>query len=237
MRLTLSPAILICLATSLAAHASTISTFNTNNEGWTSARIADFGGPNFSLPVGTNALTYSSTGGNPGGRVSIEDPTDDWQYFLAPAAFLGNKSSSLGLNMTFDLLRLDSFSISPVNPQGPLVAATDGSTVLVYSAPYSVPNTTSWTSYSVALAAGDWRINSTTGTLATASQLATVFGNLTALYISADMFAGAVTEGVPETLALDNVNLPSASNEVPEPSSLALMATGLAAFVWKRRKA
>lgn len=227
------------LAGSPAAQGAALSTFAANSEGWTTLRFADTGFPDFNSIGGTDAPIHSAAGGNPGGRISIQDPTAGWQYFSAPAAFLGDQSGALGQNLTFDMIRLDANFIAALAPQGPLVAATNGTTVLVYSGAFSVPVTSGWTNYSVALSAGNWRVNTPLGAVATAGQLSAVFGNLTGLYLDADFFAGAAAagQGVPETIGLDNVNLPGSTSSVPEPSSLALVGLSVAVLgVRARRK-
>jgi hypothetical protein len=219
-----------------SGEAGAISLFTSGPEGWTTLRFADAGSPNFSLINGADAVTYSPTGGNPGGRISIVDPTGDWQYFSAPAAFLGDQSAALGQNLSFDMIRLDSNTIPALPTQGPLVAATNGTTVLVYAGGFTLPQTSGWTSYSVALTAANWRVNSLTGAVATANQFSGIFTNLSGLYLDADFFAGAVNQGLPETIGLDNVNLPGATAAVPEPASLALTAAGLVGLTLRLRR-
>src|SRR5438045_2837038 len=90
------PKPLFCASVSLTFFASSAfavsSTFDTSVEGWTG--IGDIAAP----------LSWSGTGGNPGGNVSIVDSVaGGTTYFLAPTAFLGNQSGGIGTSLTFDL--------------------------------------------------------------------------------------------------------------------------------------
>ena len=90
------PKPLFCATASLTFFASSAfavsSTFDTGVEGWTG--IGDIAAP----------LSWSGTGGNPGGNVSLVDSVaGGTTYFLAPAAFLGNQSGAIGTSLTFDL--------------------------------------------------------------------------------------------------------------------------------------
>lgn len=230
------PATLIfgCLWISGSALAGAISNFNVNAESWDSVRFLDVSGvPNFGSLQGTNAVTYNSTGGNPGGYISMQDPDANWQYFRAPSAFLGNQSGALGGSLTFDLRRFDTFSTGALSPAGPLVGVTDGTTVLVNTTMFANPVTSDWTSYSVLLSTtgGLWRVSNASGAVATSGQLSTVFSNLSGLYILADYFNGAGANG--EIIGLDNVNLPGS---VPEPSSALMLGGGLLVAYLARRK-
>jgi len=218
------------------ASASVISNFNINNEGWDSVgfSLAGSGYPNFGAAPAVASLTYNAAGGNPGGYISKQDPDGNWQYFRAPAAFLGNQSSAVGGSLTFDLIRLDSFPTGALNPQGPLVAVTNGSLVLVYAVGAAIPNG-AWNGYNVPLTAnGSWKVTDPTGAAATAAQFSSVFSSLTGFYILGDFLNGAGTNG--EIIGLDNVNFPSAT---PEPASAALCLLGLGVLVaraWSVRR-
>ena len=61
--------------------AGIVSNFSVNDEGWTNGDFRSI------TPVPT-AVTYLSTGGNPGGHIQVAD-NYDWNAFLAPAKFLG----------------------------------------------------------------------------------------------------------------------------------------------------
>jgi hypothetical protein len=184
----------------LGAHAA-ISTFSTDTEGWTA--LGDSQGP----------LMWSATGGNPGGHVFIDDlTTGGVTYFDAPAKFLGDQSGALGTFLTFDLRQV--FSGSPSQFDDEDVVLQGAGLTLVYDTSPN-PANGAWTSYSVPLSSGAWRVNTLVGSLATAEQFASVLGDLTALQIRAEYRSG------PDIGSLDNVIL------VPEPGSYLLMLAGL----------
>lgn len=215
--------------------ASVVSTFNTTNESWDSVGFSASGSyPNFSAAPIVGAVTYNSTGGNPGGYISKQDPDGNWQYFRAPAAFLGNQIGSIGAALTFDLIRLDTFPTSALSPQGPLVAVTNGSLVLVYAAAAAIP-TAAWQSYNVPLTAigGFWKVTDPTGADATVAQFNSVFSSLTGLYILGDFTNGSGTNG--EIIGLDNVVLNS-NVAVPEPASVGLCFLGLGLLIARVRR-
>ncbi len=194
----------------LPLHAA-ISTFDAGPEGW-SAR-GDVEG----------TLSWSATGGNPGGHAFIDDLTiGGVTYFVAPAAFLGNQAAALGTNLTFDLKQVypgaaNQFDTADVILRG-------GGLVLVYDTPQN-PANGAWTSYAVPLSAPGWKLNSLAGAAASADQLATALSSLTALEIRAEYQTGA------DVGHLDNVAL------VPEPGTWAMLAAGLAMLggvAWRR---
>lgn len=189
--------------TALPLHAA-ISTFDIDADGWTAQ--GDVEGP----------LSWSATGGNPGGHAVIDDRTTGGvTYFVAPAAFLGDRSAALGTDLTFDLMQIypgspDQFNSSDVVLQG-------GGLTLAYDTP-SNPGNGVWTSYAVRLEAPGWKLNTLAGAQATPEQFASVLSDLTALRIRAEYQTGA------DIGHLDNVAL------VPEPATWAMLGLGLAAI-------
>ena len=82
----------IAFALFASAAEATTSTFSVDTEGWVGQ--GDTQGP----------LTWSGSGGNPGGHVFIDDlTTGGVTYFVAPPKFLCNQSGALGSFLTFDL--------------------------------------------------------------------------------------------------------------------------------------
>jgi len=212
---------LIALASVLAAGTlanAQISSFDTNDEGWT---VTSFTNPNagdFSI-LSTSGVTYNSTGGNGGGYVSKLDPDSGDFYFIAPSAFLGDKSSATTLS--YDLIYNGTADYQTFD-----VALVGTSKMLIYRANPSIVPGANWASYSVSLSpASTWTLG-VGGPTATATDFADVLSNLTGLYIK-----GEYTSGVVETAGLDNVSL----TPVPEPASVFVLGLGALALVRRKR--
>jgi hypothetical protein len=224
------------------AWADSISSFNTDSEGWGSAaflNVSNF--PDFASLQSTSEVTYNSTGGNPGGYISKADPDGNWQYFSAPAAFLGDDTGDITGVLSFDELILNTFGFPALNPQGPIVAATNGTLTLVYSGGGTTPpiSGTAWNSLSVPLLAASWNVSTPAGAIATVGQFNSVWSSLTGLYILSDYWTGSGANG--EIIGLDNVKLlaPSQTSATPEPGTagVCLIAFGaLGAFLRRVRR-
>jgi hypothetical protein len=199
------------LAWALAGQATT-STFETGAEGWRA--IGDTEG----------VLEWLPTGGNPGGHVSVADAANGGVvYFVAPTSFLGDRSFAIGTLLTFDLQQV--YTGSPNQSNEPDVILQGAGLRLIFNTPTN-PANGSWTSYAVPLVFTEWRLNSLTGAVPTATEFASVLGNLTSLQIRAEYRNGE------DIGKLDNVTL------VPEPASWALLMGGVAgvlAFQRRRR--
>ena len=206
------PKPLFCATASLAFFASSAfavsSTFDTGVEGWTG--IGDVAAP----------LSWSGTGGNPGGNVSLVDSVaGGTTYFLAPAAFLGNQSGAIGTSLTFDLKQV--FPGAADQFDAPDVILTGAGLTLAFDLA-SNPANGSWTSYAVPLTSTGWHLGTLAGAAPTAAQFLGVLSNLTALQIRAEYQTGS------DTGSLDNVVLATAvTGPVPEPETYALMLLGL----------
>jgi hypothetical protein len=212
MRPTITRLALLAAAAACAPAAwAATSSFDAGTEGW--AALGDATGP----------VTWTATGGNPGGHVVIDDATNGGiTYFVAPAAFLGDRSAALGSLLRFDLMQVYSGGANQFNAVD-LKLIGNGQTLVLDTA--NNPANGSWTSYAVPLAAGSWRVNTLNGAVATQAQLAATLGNLTALHIRAEYQSGA------DVGHLDNVAL------VPEPGTWGLLAAGLALLGWRLRGA
>jgi Laminin B (Domain IV)/PEP-CTERM motif len=195
-----------------AAQADIVSTFNTDTQGWTV--VGDEAGP----------VTWVSSGGNPGGYVSVTDSVvGGTMYFVAPDAYFGNHSGAYGTALTFDLIQ--NYPDSPNqfdDSLGDVVLMGSGLT-LAYDLANNPVNGT-WTPYSVSLTAGSWRLDSLTGQIATQQQIQSVLSDVTGFQIRAEYQTGADTDG------LDSVVLSAggAGAPVPEPSTWAMMILGFA---------
>ncbi|MFO1321833.1 MAG: laminin B domain-containing protein [Burkholderiales bacterium] len=188
------------LATALPALAAT-STFDTGTEGWTAQGDVE------------GAIQWIGTGGRPGGHVFIDDRTvGGVTYFVAPAAFRGDRSGALGTNLTFDLQQV--YPGSPNQFDSSDVILEGNGQTLVFDTTAN-PTNGAWTSYAVPLSAPGWKVSALSGAAATPEQFAAVLANLTALKIRAEYQTGA------DVGHLDNVAL------VPEPGTWAMLLAGV----------
>jgi gliding motility-associated-like protein len=167
------------------------STFDTDADGWTAIDSNTGSTPG-----------YQSTGGNPGGFIQVFDGVGGTAtFYVASPKFLGDKSEYYGGTLQFDL----QVSVAP-NSSTAGVRLTGGGLTLVklltpeYSLPAIAP---AWSSYSFRLDESvAWRVTSTTGVVATATQIQTVLANLTELAINGEYSTVSADGG-----GLDNVFL------------------------------
>jgi hypothetical protein len=207
-----------------AAQADIVSTFNADTEGWTV--VGDEAGP----------VTWVSSGGNPGGYVSVMDSVvGGVMYFVAPDAYFGNHSGAYGTALTFDLIQ--NYPDSPNqfdDDVGDVVLQGSGLT-LAYDLASNPVNGT-WTPYSVPLTAGSWRLDSLNGPIATPEQMQLVLSDITGLQIRAEYQTGPDTDGL-DSVALSAAVAPATA---PEPSTWAMLLMGFASVGWlahqRRRK-
>ncbi len=164
-----------------------VSTFDKDADGWTVAGDAQ---------AGRTKPTFHKDGGNPGGRVSAQDDgVGGVWYWEAPKKFLGDRSSSHGKALSFDLIQ--SATDSQFNDAD--VTLEGEKTTLVFKLPQH-PDT-KWTSYKVPLAAGKgWKVK-TNDKEATEEELKAVLKSLKRLWIRGEYRDGA------DTGQLDNVSL------------------------------
>lgn len=216
------------LAATLCAHANAAppvqSTFDTTSEGWDIVSVPN--PPSGVAPTiaATYSVTYSPTGGNPGGYINELDPDGDDYYFRAPLKFLNNQSAALGGTLKFDLADLyPAGNNSPTlnTSESPLILV--GSTESIYYADNS-NITQSFQTYTFTLSAGHGGlVNSQNGAAATNADFAAVLSNLQGIYILGDYWNGG------DTGELDNVFL----NPAPEPTTTAMIGLCAAAgVVW-----
>lgn len=208
------------LTVAFPARASNVlveSTFDADADGWTA--LGTTGSSNWSMSSGPFGVQFA------GDHISFSDPDNEWSYFSAPGKFLGDQSAAFGGWLQFDS-RLVSAPGGSLANEAEVVLKGAGLT-LAYDAVAALPNT--WTSFSINLASGNWRIGDTfSGGIATDANLQSVLGNLTALWINGEYITPVV-----ETIALDNVRLVAA---VPEPETYGMMLAGLAVVGWAARR-
>lgn len=208
MNIALSLSTMAALAACSCVQAAT-SRFDTGTEGWTA--VGDVAAP----------LTWSASGGNPGGHVFVPDQVvGGVTYFVAPAAFLGNQSAAFGTPLTFDLMQVHPGGSNQFNERDVIIEGAG--LAMAYNTSPNPPNG-AWASYAVPLSAGGWRMNSLSGALATDQQIQQVLSSITSLRIRAEFQTGA------DTGHLDNVSL------VPEPQGALLLAGGIAALLCLHR--
>lgn len=196
-----------------------VSAFDVNDEGWTVTSFTNPAAGDFSI-VSSSAPTYNSTGGNGSGFISKQDPDTGDFYFIAPSAFLGDKS--VATSLSYDLIYNGTVDYQTFD-----VVLRSASKMLIYRANPDIVPGANWSTVSVSLApSSSWK-NGVGGPLATATDFSDVLGNLTGLYIK-----GEYTSGVIEITGLDNVNL----QPVPEPATLLALGLGVLAIARKRRR-
>ena len=204
------------LLTPAPTRASTISTFDSDAEGWF---VQDIDPADFS-PAGTYPVTWFPTGGNPDGHIYAQDPSSFAFMFAAPANFLGDQSTATSIS--FDLANDSS---APDTGFVTLVLRTSGEFLVFESG--DVPSA-AFTTFAIPLAPGpgwswfeDGHIN---GRAATVADFQLIMADLTALLIRGD-WSGEV-----DSSRLDNVYL------TPEPGTAALLIVGLIGIAHARRR-
>jgi hypothetical protein len=205
---------------SIEAHATVLSDFTSGSEDWSVVTFGDLRLDDYT--TATFSPVFVSSGGNPGGHISIFDPDGSVFTFSAPTKFLGDQTGATQLS--YDL----SQSVGSTNYQTTdVLILGNGIRLLWKSSPDIVP-TTGWTSISVPFTPSiNWRVGTTTGALATVTDFQTVLSNVSGLYIR-----GEYLDGVGDVGAIDNVVL---TTPVPEPAPLVYLTLGLTALVLRRR--
>ncbi len=164
-----------------------VSTFDTNDEGWTVSGDAQ---------GGTGKPVHHASGGNPGGNVSaVDNHTGGTWYWRAPAQYRGDMSGAYRGVLKFDLKQ--SATARPFADDD--VVLTGNNTALVYRT-RSQPGT-AWTTFRVRLDESAGWVDRATGKQATRRQMQSVLSSLSDLLIR-----GEYQDGVDQGW-LDNVLL------------------------------
>jgi hypothetical protein len=188
----------LLLAPASAPAANLSSTFDTSAEGWLVY------GNNLSDLSGGTAPTHSTTGGNPGGQITVTDAVDDsfleW-VLVSPPAWSGDRRSSYGGTLSLDM-KTQSADTSDVALEG-------GGLCLWHSLGFG-PGGSAWASRAVALDSADagWQVGFQNMGIscdppdrdAETSDFQIVLASLDAVEISADPFAAP-------TVSFDNIKL------------------------------
>lgn len=211
-------ATLIILPLAAAPAAAQLSTFDSDNEGWSTLNDA------------TN-LTWDAAVGNPPGAIHATDlgQGDIW-YFSAPAPYLGNQVSLYTGSLNWDILGLTGNQTS-LPGRADVILTGGGFSIGI--APGVQPVLGQWTSWSVPLdaAAADWReVSSLSGgtlsaTPVTGPQFLAILSDLTAIHIR-----GEYTNTGGDRTALDNVAL------IPAPGAATLALLALSTTATRRRR-
>ena len=162
------------------------SKFSNSAEGWGLAGV-----------TATPSPVYRSSGGNPGGYIQVEDgnadelPGQTDMYFVAPAKFLGDRRSSYGTHLSFDLRQSDA---------GPIQCGDDADVTLSGAGltlernikkPSEAP---SWRHYDVLLRASLWDMEG--GGEPSRGQMRDVLGSLEAMQVKAEYRCGSEVTGL-----------------------------------------
>lgn len=202
---------LVAAALGSSAQAA-VSSFDSGNEGWLLAGDAT-----------TAVPSWLGAGGNPGGYVhGVDTVTGGVWFWQAPAAFLGNASSSYGQTLSFDLRMRGSGTLFADRD----VVLSGGGLTIAYDFA-TLPQDVAWTHYSVSLSdSAAWKLDTLGGATASAAQIQTVLASLTSLRIRGEFITGA------DNGDLDNVVM----GVVPEPGTWALWLAGLAGIGFAARR-
>lgn len=209
--------VLLGVSAGLAATASAdvSSTFDTDDEGWSTLNDA-------------RDAEWTGDIGNPAGAFTARDRGDGriW-YYAASNAYLGNRSGNLGGAISWDILGINGNQTS-ISPRADVMLTGGGLEIGINAGTQPINGT--WTSWSVdLLASAGWEYigslgNGTlSGNAVTGADFASVLASLDGLYIQ-----GEYTNGGDRT-ALDNVLL-----TVPTPGALGVLALG--GLVGSRRR-
>jgi gliding motility-associated-like protein len=203
--------ILAWMLASISLTAQITSTFNADAESWTA-------------PNASGGVTYLTTGGNPGGRIAgspfffVLGATTIYYpfYFVAPAAYRGNRSAYYNGTLQYDI------QVSSAAASNQYAEVSIGNSLvdtLYYFPTVTNAPTTAWTPYSVVFnnALGFWKTsNSPTGAIATEALIQSVLANLTGLEIRG-LYRDSNTAN-----RLDNVSLRPPIIITTQPTSVAI---------------
>jgi hypothetical protein len=159
------------------SHVIVSSTFDTDAEGWVAKDLA-YPSPGLPVtPLNTFTPVYQAAGGNPGGHLSLADPTANAWYWYAPPKFLGDRHAAYGGTLSFDLAVTGTGT--PFDEED--VILVGGGVTLVFTLP-ARPGT-GFTSYQATLTEAGWKRDTRSGPAATLADMQTVLGALTDIYI------------------------------------------------------
>ncbi len=200
--------LLIILSGIITANGGIISDFDSGDEGW---------------GVGGGLLTYSNSGGNPGGFLRFQDTVAGAATFLeavVPTKFLGDLGVFAGGTIAFDIKA--SPTTSPLDFVGIIDITGNGVTMTNDAIPFAAV-TSEWQTFSVTINATGWGVSE--------AQFSSILSDVTeiTLNLEANNFAIELTD-------LDNFSLQTQAQVVPEPSSFALIISGILGTIYMRKR-
>lgn len=168
-----------------------ISNFETGNEAWKAS-----GDPTSTMP------TWLDTGGNPGGYIRVTDAsTGGTWYFVAPAAFTGQKCAAYGKYLRYDELTNDTSDQQFYGSKSDVIL-TGGGLQLHFN--NAVDPGLAWTHYDILLHEdAGWRLNSLNGPVPTQAQFKSVLAQVTGLRIRGE-YRAQEDEGGLDNVVLEN---------------------------------
>ncbi len=215
-------AIALAMVASTMSFATVVSTFDTDADGWTMVTFAA-GGPYNVNPTAVGGLTWQATGGNPDGYIERNDVEGGAMMFRAPAKFQGDQSIMVGGTISFDIQ--SDYDDRTVDSN--VVIKGNGLTLV---GQFTNPvQDAGWFSRAVVLDAANFSKDIQGGAVVSDAELLSALTNVSDLFIGGEMHTGFPAE----TTGIDNVSLEA----VPEPATIILLGSGVAAFMARRRKA
>lgn len=155
------------------------SSFDSDPEGWLLAGPDP--GAHISSPPATSAATHTATG-LPAGGIVISD-TFHWTWLQAPAGYLGDRGSSYGQTISFDILI--NYTDGVPYPAFALRGATH---TLYYNA---MLGTGTWQTVTAPLTPAGWRLDNYAGTTQpTEQQFRDVLADLRGIYVLVEWHTG-----------------------------------------------
>lgn len=199
----------LCAASATLAAGGVIeSTFDADDEGWGTLNDA-------------TSFTWTDQLGNPVGAIRANDQAaGQWWYFSASDAYLGDKSSFVGAELSWDLYAV----VGSQTDSGRADVILAGADLVIGINVPVQPVIDEWTSWSVLLdPVADWRVVTSTSngvlssTEVTEAEFEAVLADLQGLYIRGEFTAGG------DAMALDNVRLaPAPCGDVNDDGSVDL---------------
>lgn len=158
------------------------STFDSNNEGWTASGDASSPTP-----------TWLSTGGTPGGCITVSDLNQGprWSY-VAPSKFLGDIQDAYGSNLSFDIYTNYS------DYAGGVVLVGDGLSLTYVES--QKPTANAWSHYDIPMVETEW-VNTADSSPVDQQRFLQVLSSVTSLSIPGEFSTSK------DTGRLDNVFL------------------------------